>query len=46
MIYIFVSRRKVYAVFIEIEIHVQRKIRTHLDLLSTPQLGGKKCQNV
>ena len=25
---------------------VQRKIRTHLDLLSIPQLGGGKCQNV
>ena len=25
---------------------VERKIRTHLDLLSIPQLGGKKIQNV
>ena len=26
---------------------LQRKIRTHLDLLlSIPQLGGEKCQNV
>ena len=25
---------------------VQRKIRTHLDLLSIPRLWGKKCQNV
>ena len=25
---------------------VQGKIRTHLDLLSIPQLGGGKCQNV
>ena len=24
----------------------QRKIRTHLDLLSIPQSGGKKCHNV
>ena len=23
-----------------------KKIRTHLDLLSIPQLGGKKCQKV
>ena len=25
---------------------IQRKIRTHLDLLSIPQLEGGKCQNV
>ena len=24
----------------------KEKIRTHLDLLSIPQSGGKKCQNV
>ena len=29
-----------------IYLYVSRKIRTHLDLLSIPQLGGKKCQNV
>ena len=25
---------------------VERKIRTHLDLLSIPQSGGGECQNV
>ena len=25
---------------------VRRKIRTHLDLLSVPRLGGKKCQMI
>ena len=32
--------------FQTVETFVQRKIRTHLDLLSIPQLGRKKCQNV
>ena len=29
-----------------VEIAVERKIRTRLDLLNIPQSGGGKCQNV